>query len=55
MNQQNPHFRFHNPNTAETTAHYIVKLLLEANREKLEQALRDAQSKQKSHAGGWEG
>lgn len=35
-------FRFHNPNTAETTADYILKIFIEANREKVEQAMQTA-------------
>ncbi len=39
MRQQKPTFQFHNPNTPEDTAAYLLSLLLEANRWKLEQAL----------------
>jgi len=35
-------FRFHNPNTAEATADYILKIFIEANREKVEQAMQTA-------------
>lgn len=44
MKQQKLNFRFLNPNTAEDTANYILRLLLEANRGKLEQTLRKASS-----------
>lgn len=46
MKQQKLNFRFHNPNTAEDTADYILRLLLEANREKLEQLLRESNTGQ---------
>lgn len=41
MKQQPLTFHLHTPGTAEHTADYILKILLEANREKLEQALRE--------------
>lgn len=34
-------FRFHNPNTPEETAGYILRVLIEANRGKLEQAIQE--------------
>ena len=42
MAKQKLNFRFHNPNTAETTADYILKMFIEASKEKVEQAMRDA-------------
>jgi hypothetical protein len=33
-------FRFHDPNTAETVADYILKLFIDANLEKIEAAIR---------------
>ena len=42
MKKKTLNYRFHNPNTAEATADYIVKILLEANRGKAEQAIRIA-------------
>lgn len=33
-------FRFHNPNTAEATADYILKIFIEANQPKIEELLR---------------
>ena len=38
-------FRFHNPNTAEETANYILKIFLEANQEKLEGVLQEEADK----------
>ncbi|NBH33745.1 hypothetical protein D3Z58_09305 [Clostridiaceae bacterium] len=35
-------FRFHNPNTAEETANYILKIFLEANQEKLDRVLQES-------------
>ena len=40
--KQKLNFRFHNPNTAEATADYILKMFIEASKEKVEQAMRDA-------------
>lgn len=34
-------YRFHNPNTVEVTAEYILKIFMEANQEKLEKAITD--------------
>lgn len=42
MRKQALNYRFHNPNTAEATADYIVKILLDANRGKVEQAIHAA-------------
>jgi len=38
-------YRFHNPNTAEATADYLVKLFIEANRGKVERAILAASDK----------
>lgn len=38
-------FRFHNPNTVEDTADYIVGILMESNRGKLEEILQEAAEK----------
>ena len=40
MKKQKLNFRFHNPNTAEETANYMVKIFIEANEKKVEQAIR---------------
>lgn len=42
MANQKLNFRFHNPNTAEATADYILKIFIEANKEKVEQVMQDA-------------
>lgn len=42
MAKQKLNFRFHNPNTVEATADYILKMFIEANREKVEQAIEAA-------------
>ena len=47
MRQQKPTFRFHNPNTPEETAAYLLSLLLEANQWKLEQALQEIEARSK--------
>lgn len=38
-------YRFHNPNTAEVTADYLLKILIEANTEKVERAVQGAADK----------
>lgn len=35
-------YRFHNPNPADATADYILKVLIEANQEKAQAAIREA-------------
>ena len=35
-------YRFHNPNSAEDTADFLCKLLIEANAGKVERAIEDA-------------
>lgn len=42
MAKQKLNFRFHNPNTAGATADYILKMFIEANREKVKQAIQAA-------------
>ena len=34
--------RFHNPNTVETTADYILKVFMEVNEKKVERAMQEA-------------
>ena len=45
MKKQKLNYRFHNPNTPEATADYIIKVLMEANKKKLEQALKEEVSR----------
>ena len=42
MKKRKLNYRFHNPNTAEVTADYLVKILIEANSEKVEKAVAKA-------------
>lgn len=42
MKKRKLNYRFHNPNTAEVTANYLVKILIEANSEKVEKAVAKA-------------
>ena len=35
-------YQFHNPNTAEVTADMLLKVLIEANAEKVERVIREA-------------
>lgn len=42
MKKRKLNYRFHNPNTAEATADYILKILIEANKGKVDQAMQEA-------------
>lgn len=42
MKQRKLSYRFHNPNSAEDTADFLCKLLIEANAGKVERALEEA-------------
>lgn len=42
MKKRKLNYRFHNPNTAEATADILIKILIEANSEKVERAIREA-------------
>ena len=42
MKQRKLNYRFHNPNSAEDTANYLFKILIEANVGKVERAIEDA-------------
>lgn len=42
MKQRKLNYRFHNPNTAAKTADYILKIMMEANEKKVEQAIQAA-------------
>lgn len=39
VKQRKLHYQFHNPNTAEAAANYIVKVCIDTNRDKVEQAI----------------
>lgn len=45
MKKRKLNYRFHNPNTAEVTADYLLKVLIEANAGKVEQAIQEASDK----------
>lgn len=45
MKRQKLNYRFHNPNTAEVTVNYILKVLIEANMKKVERAIQEAAEK----------
>ena len=45
MKQRKLNYRFHNPNSAEDTANYLVKILIEANVGKVERAIEEAASR----------
>ena len=45
MKQRKLNYRFHNPNTAEDTADFLRKLLIEANANKVEYAIEEAASR----------
>ena len=42
MNKRKLNYRFHNPNSAEDTANFLCKLLIEANAGKVERAIEKA-------------
>ncbi len=42
MKQRKLNYRFHNPNSAEDTANYLCKILIEANAGKVERAIEEA-------------
>lgn len=42
MKQRKLNYRFHNPNSAEDTANFLCKLLIEANAGKIERAIEEA-------------
>ena len=42
MKQKKLNYRFHNPNSAEDTADFLCKLLIEANTGKVERAIEEA-------------
>lgn len=42
MTQRKLNYRFHNPNSAEDTANYLFKILIEANAGKVERAIEEA-------------
>ncbi len=44
MKKSKMQVRFHNPNTAEATADYLLRLFIEVNRQKAEQAVAAARS-----------
>lgn len=41
MNQPKLKYHFHNPNTLENTADYILKVFIEANQSKVEMAINE--------------
>ena len=45
MKQRKLNYRFHNPNSAEDTADFLCKLLIEANASKVERAIEEAASR----------
>ena len=42
MKKRKLNYRFHNPNTAEVTADILLKILIEANSEKVEKEIQEA-------------
>ncbi len=41
MSKRKLNYRFHNPNPVEVTADYILEILIEANKEKVEKILQE--------------
>ena len=46
MKKRKLNYRFHDPNTAETAANYLLKVLIEANTSKVEQAIQQSADRQ---------
>lgn len=44
MKKRKLNYRFHNPNPADVTADYILKILIKANEGKVERAIQEAAS-----------
>lgn len=42
MKKRKLNYRFHNPNTAAATAEHLLKVLIEANTDKVERAIQEA-------------
>ncbi len=42
MKKRKLNYQFHNPNTAAATADYILKILMEANTEKVQSVIQEA-------------
>lgn len=42
MKKRKLNYRFHNPNSVEATADYLLKVLMEANKKKVEEAIAEA-------------
>ena len=45
MKQRKLNYRFHNPNSAEDTADFLCKIVIEANAGKVERAIEEAASR----------
>jgi len=41
MKKRKLNYRFHNPNTAEATADYILKIMIEVNKGKVDQVMQE--------------
>ena len=41
MKKQKLNYRFHNPNTAEVTANYILKVFIEVNAKKVDRVMQE--------------
>ena len=50
MAKRKLNYRFHNPNPVEVTAEYILKVMIEANREKVEKALQEEMEQRREKA-----
>ena len=46
MKKRKLNYRFHDPNTAEPAANYLLKVLIEANTSKAEQAIQQSADRQ---------
>ena len=55
MKKRKLNYRFHNPNTAEVTADYLLKILIEENASTVEQAIQEAANELPEQMNGTEG
>ena len=50
MKKKELNYRFHNPNTVEETADFLLKIFIEANAGKVERAIREAAEREYQEA-----
>ena len=48
MKKQKLNYRFHNPNTAEVTANYILKVFIEVNAKKVDRVMQEVAERKRT-------